>query len=598
MTCLWSGTALKAVILYVSDYITKSSLKTHVIFEAIRGVFDKNHDIIASSLSEKDKGRKLINKIVNALSTKTEMGAPMVCMYLLDNPDHYTNHTFIPFYWHSYVIEAQRAWEQVVSTTHVDKVTLIKSKQKIVGISPVYDYIYRPAELNSMSLYEWVLGCECKKNSQNSKNGQCTSEKLKEECTANLQSLDQENMISDGERESDDSCNDENMHELDDGLYRRYTLNDNKTSSKLSKNMLRFQKEHPLYMSHVCLLKPSNANIVVNFIGRVLPRCDQGDREFYCLTMLALFKPWRSGLDLKPQTKTWDETFSEHEFTKREMQLMRNFNIKYECYDARDDFHAQMKAGAAHNELPMSSFDDADADAEELNIEYETYIESKNEDDFDIEKLSKAEMNRLKDAKEIKDVLQRTGWLDEAFESISAITNAGEVSSSSHLPPVTWKAMVQDKKQSIIDRRTTQSSNMKQVVPKSFVPNSVEIRDKTYLEKQFHTTEHNDSMDVISKEFSLNEEQDRAFRIIANHVVIPNSEPLKMYIGGMGGIGKSQVLKAVSKFFESRNEAHRFIIVAPTGSAAALVSGSTYHSVFGINDMNNEANATKTLIQV
>jgi hypothetical protein len=601
VTCLWSGTALKAVILYVSDYITKTSLKTHVIFEAIRGVFDKNNDVIASSLSEKEKGRKLINKIVNALSTRAEMGAPMVCMYLLDNPDHYTNHTFIPFYWHSYVAEAQRVWEQVASSTHVDKVALIKSKQKIVGISPVYDYIYRPTELNNMSLYEWAVRCERKKNSQNSKKRQCTSEELTEECIADSQSLDEENGISNGEINSENSCNDDswrkdkNIHE-DDGLHGHCTLNDNKTSIKLSKNMYRFQKEHPLYASHVCLLKPSKANTVVNFIGRVLPRCDQGDREFYCLTMMAFFKPWRSGLDLKPQTQSWDEIFTEHEFTKREIQLMRNFNIKYECYDARDDFHAQMKAGATHNDFLVNCFDDGDGD----EIEHDPYDESKNEDllqDFDIQKVCKAEMNRLKDAREIKDVLQRTGWLNEAFEPTS-ITEDG-VSSSSHLPPVKWKAMLQNKKQSIIDQKTMQSSNFaNQVVPKSFVPNSVKIMDKAYLERQFHTTEHNNSIDVICEDFSLNEEQERAFRIIANHVVIPNSEPLKMYIGGMGGTGKSQVLKAVSKFFERRNEAHRFIIVAPTGSAAALVSGSTYHSVFGINDMNNDAHATKTLIQV
>ena len=32
VTCMWSGTALKAVIMYVSDYITKTGLKTHVMF--------------------------------------------------------------------------------------------------------------------------------------------------------------------------------------------------------------------------------------------------------------------------------------------------------------------------------------------------------------------------------------------------------------------------------------------------------------------------------------------------------------------------------------------------------------------------------------
>jgi hypothetical protein len=56
VTCMWSGTALKAVIMYVSDYITKTSLKTHVMFEAVQcNVFDKNCDILASSLSEKEK---------------------------------------------------------------------------------------------------------------------------------------------------------------------------------------------------------------------------------------------------------------------------------------------------------------------------------------------------------------------------------------------------------------------------------------------------------------------------------------------------------------------------------------------------------------
>ena len=71
-----------------------------------------------------------------------------------------------------------------------------------------------------------------------------------------------------------------------------------------------------------------------------------------------------------------------------------------------------------------------------------------------------------------------------------------------------------------------------------------------------------------------------------------------MYIGGMGGTGKSQVLKAISTFFEKRNEAYRFIIVAPTGTAAALLSGSTYHSVFGINDLSSGAQASKALVQV
>ena len=86
------------------------------------------------------------------------------------------------------------------------------------------------------------------------------------------------------------------------------------------------------------------------------------------------------------------------------------------------------------------------------------------------------------------------------------------------------------------------------------------------------------------EKFTLNEEQECVFRIITNHAVSKNSEQLQMYLHGMGGTRKSQVIKALSHFFTLRNEAHRFIIVAPTGMTAALLDGSTYHSMFGIND--------------
>ena len=43
------------------------------------------------------------------------MGSPMACMYLLGNPDHYTNFNFVPFYWQSFVREARKPWEQTPS---------------------------------------------------------------------------------------------------------------------------------------------------------------------------------------------------------------------------------------------------------------------------------------------------------------------------------------------------------------------------------------------------------------------------------------------------------------------------------------------------
>ena len=43
---LLSGTAIKAVVAYVSDYISKPSLKTYLIFKAVKNVFDRNSDML------------------------------------------------------------------------------------------------------------------------------------------------------------------------------------------------------------------------------------------------------------------------------------------------------------------------------------------------------------------------------------------------------------------------------------------------------------------------------------------------------------------------------------------------------------------------
>jgi hypothetical protein len=593
VTCLRSGTALKAVIMYVTDYITKTGLKTHVIFDAIRNVFDKHHEILSGSLTEKEKARKLMNKIVNALSVKSEMGGPMICMYLLGNPDHYTNHAFIPFYWYSFVVEAQKAWEQC-DTEQTEKVTLIRTKRKIVGISPVHDYIYRPSELDNMNLYDWVLQCKHQKLRQKQHSRKVVSS------TQTLKYDDSDDIDGDGDSNSSDynthGDSDCALHgDGDESNEESETVVKHSLPDKLPRNMYRYKNKHPLFDTHVTIVNKQKPNTAVNFIGRTLPRCDQGDREFYCLTMLALFKPWRSGLDLKAEKMSWDETFCEQDFTKQQQQMMKNFNIKYECLDARDDFRAQMAAGGVSNEWSISNLELNEDDFDPESDPYTNPTGLDFTDEQDTMSLSNSEKRRQKDAAEIRDVLRRTGWLDQT-PAVPTL-DLDHFIPQNHSPAATWKTILQAKKADTIEK-TLHITNSTPNMVQSFIPNVVQVVNKSYLEKKYHITEHNAFMDGICNDFSLNEEQDHAFRIVANHIVLPNSDPLKMYIGGMGGTGKSRVLNAISTFLEKRNEAYRFIIVAPTGTAAALLSGSTYHSVFGINDISSDAQSSKTLIQV
>lgn len=86
----------------------------------------------------------------------------MACMYLLGNPDHYTRHKFVPFYWKSFVKEARSAWadrngEDIPDLAMTkNKVVIDKQHECLVGISKVQDYVYRPALYSNVSLYDWI----------------------------------------------------------------------------------------------------------------------------------------------------------------------------------------------------------------------------------------------------------------------------------------------------------------------------------------------------------------------------------------------------------------------------------------------------------
>ena len=105
-------------------------------------------------------------------------------------------------------------------------------------------------------------------------------------------------------------------------------------------------------------------------------------------------------------------------------------------------------------------------------------------------------------------------------------------------------------------------------------------------------------IDIIVEKFDLNTEQKRAFRIIANHSSCSDIEQLKMNIAGMAGTGKSQVVKAIVDFFRLSHESHRYVILGPTGTSAALQKGSTYHYFLGINPNTSSRNEATSIAQL
>jgi len=186
---------------------------------------------------------------------------------------------------------------------------------------------------------------------------------------------------------------------------------------------------------------------------------------------------------------------------------------------------------------------------------------------------------------EVTRIMTGCGWLQDCAENVKNLFTkiTPDFHTAAH-----WKSAVKEAK--LLARKLKarglpngQDSGTSNTASKPTT--GVRIVDADYLHRDFKAkTKHSrDVIDDIIIEFNLNKEQERAFCIIANHATTSSSEQLKMYLGGMGGTGKSQVIKALISMFERRNESHRFIVLAPTGSAAALLNGFTYHSALGVH---------------
>ena len=78
----------------------------------------------------------------------------------------------------------------------------------------------------------------------------------------------------------------------------------------------------------------------------------------------------------------------------------------------------------------------------------------------------------------------------------------------------------------------------------------------------------------VATRFGLNGDQLRAYDIITNGTMGNRQlKPLRMYLAGVGGTGKSQVMKAMVQFFNETGQGKKIAVLAPTGTAASLIGG-------------------------
>lgn len=93
---IWSGNDAKALVYYITDYVTKSSLAFYDMFslaqEGIKSI--EQHKVANDSDNAVEKSRKLVLRCYNMIASQQELSGVQVASYLMNYGDHYTTHTF------------------------------------------------------------------------------------------------------------------------------------------------------------------------------------------------------------------------------------------------------------------------------------------------------------------------------------------------------------------------------------------------------------------------------------------------------------------------------------------------------------------------
>ncbi|KAA1478401.1 hypothetical protein DENSPDRAFT_788082, partial [Dentipellis sp. KUC8613] len=188
-----SGEAAKALVFYITDYITKSSLPTHIGLRALTAAIKSNALKFVNSEADRETvSRSLLTKVVNAMMARQELSHPQVMSYLVGGGDHYSSHQFQNLNWGSLdkwvreqmsssdpsgVQDGPSASESADADAGIDdeaELTVTVSPDGVVGSSLLMDYRYRgcSADFETLSVWEHAaLVFRLTKNRENARLG-------------------------------------------------------------------------------------------------------------------------------------------------------------------------------------------------------------------------------------------------------------------------------------------------------------------------------------------------------------------------------------------------------------------------------------------
>jgi hypothetical protein len=631
-----SGAAAKAMIFYITDYITKSELKAHIAYAALDLAVRKlgEYDVKEDEITFRAKG--LLQRCAYSLISHQELSAQQVASYIKGYEDHFTSHSYRNLYWTSFerwldshdpspechtslkTHTNSEAIEENVKTNDTTECDNIENEESVnihepepdeddyddqdnvtISFSPqgellaksnqVTDYLWRGRELDNLCLWDFI-----------SKIDKVTKKSMSRTATQ--------------------------FDEEDEGTI----YSPESSEDKQTRKTIPFLSQHPETNTHVLHEKKPVSYFIPVPMGASLPRRDRPDvYEWYCWLMLIFFKSWRKPEDLREHGQSWSDAFNSFvgdQCSNEVKSKLDNMQILHECKDSRDDHFLQrqkerrlytkrMKSASNPKTVNRPTNDDfgvAEDDAHAILDHLESIQGCSSQHAAKLtqsvtECLSFVDQSRMFDMSTIRPPQNNDFDFNEACIDIKD-------SEDSIMNEDIWKVAYENRRQEWKEKSQcepiTQSTSSKTISTAHSLMNDGstfrEVHEATE-DNILHTSVRRDTIiahgneislqhtaDDVLRKFTLNSEQSRAFKIITDHNQQKNNNPLRMFISGAAGTGKSRIINGLQEYFRSTGQERRFHLSAYTGIAAKNIGGATLHTLLCLNQRNKKKISMKT----
>ncbi|CAF1486450.1 unnamed protein product [Adineta ricciae] len=582
---IWSGSDAKALVYYITDYVTKSSLSFYDMFSLAQQGMKSIEQRETKSFSENiiEKSRKLVLRCYNMIASHQEVSGVQVASYLMNYGDHYTTHTFqnlfliaIENYLQMELNKAKCSIQlvetgnlnELLETLHQDEqqevtetgeefiLEPIKDGKEYVLVNTRLDYQYRSKDLNEICLYEFVSNYH-------------------------------KRIIDGSDRRilKDISAN--------EGIQL------NTKGTKMNERHT-FEHAHPQSSSHI-LIKRSTPVVPV-LLGPQVPRHDREEtRERYHRALLTMFIPWRTVIDLCHGNDTWSDAFEARKslVSLQAQKIIQNMQLFHECKKQRDEHLLQViSQDQTDDVIDPILFPNGPTDVDDDN-------EDCNGNEL-LQMLSISNENTIKTSSATLNTREQR-YIDEALHSIDStdrfpMINHKRIGKAAYhealVDPNTfkectsrlatmnkqWKHAIETKKEkarAFLITGEDQTLDSESEVENEIIPiiqSTQQISKQPKVISSVTTTKMSIltiQMDIVN-EYTLNKEQKLAFMIITGHlngesrfrigllytyssinqfyldiIFIDNEDnQLLMCVPGCGGTGKSQLIRAITRYFE------------------------------------------------